>query len=53
VVTTVNFHRWAAEVHYRDEKKATLDIKAFHSETKNGIRQELFAILVMASSPAH
>ncbi len=41
------FRRWAVEVHYRDEK-TSLDIKTFHSQTENGIRQELFAILIMA-----
>ena len=41
------FRRWAVEVHYRDEK-TSLDIETFHSQTENGIRQELFAILIMA-----
>jgi hypothetical protein len=37
--------RWAVETHYRDEK--TLQhIEQFHSQTPDGIRQELFAILV-------
>lgn len=35
------------EVHYRDEK-TSLDIETFHSQTENGIRQERFAILIMA-----
>ncbi len=39
--------RWAIEVHDRDEK-TSLDIETFHSQTENGIRQELFAILMMA-----
>ena len=41
------FRRWAVEVEYRDEK-TSLDIETFHSQTENGIRQELFAILAMA-----
>ena len=41
------WRRWAVEVHYRDEK-TSLDIETFHSQTENGIRQELFAILIMA-----
>lgn len=41
------FRRWAVETHYRDEK-TSLDIETFHSQTENGIRQELFAILIMA-----
>lgn len=41
------FRRWAIEVHYRDEK-TSLGIETFHSKTVNGIRQELFAILIMA-----
>ena len=41
------FRRWAVETHYRDEK-TSLDIQIFHSQTENGIRQELFAILIMA-----
>ena len=41
------FRRWAVETHYRDEK-TSLAIETFHSQTENGIRQELFAILIMA-----
>jgi Transposase DDE domain len=41
------FRRWAVETHYRDEK-TSLDIETFHSHTENGIRQELFAILLVA-----
>lgn len=37
--------RWAIETHYRDEK-TQLQIETFHSRTINGVRQELFAILV-------
>lgn len=46
-VTGLYFRRWELEVHYRDEK-ASLDIETFHSRTENGVRQELFAVLVMA-----
>ena len=46
-VIALYFRRWTVEVHYRDEK-TSLDIEAFHSQTENGIRQELFAILIMA-----
>ena len=46
-VIELYFRRWAVELQYRDEK-TTLDIETFHSQTENGIRQELFAILVMA-----
>ena len=39
------WRRWAVETHYRDEK--TLQhIEHFHSRTPDGIRQELFAIVV-------
>jgi hypothetical protein len=41
------FRRWTVETHYRDEK-TSLDIETFHSQTENGIRQELFAIVIMA-----
>lgn len=41
------FRRWRIEVHYRDEK-TSLGMETFHSKTANGIRQELFAILIMA-----
>lgn len=46
-VLDLYWRRWAVEVHYRDEK-TSLDIETFHSQTENGIRQELFAILIMA-----
>lgn len=39
--------RWQIESYYRDEKTC-LVIEKFHSRTPNGIRQELFAIMVMA-----
>jgi hypothetical protein len=46
-VIALYFRRWAVETHYRDEK-TSLDIETFHSRTENGIRQELFAILILA-----
>ncbi len=46
-VRDLYWRRWAVEVHYRDEK-ISLDMETFHSQTENGIRQELFAILIMA-----
>ena len=46
-VQNLYWRRWAVEVHYRDEK-TSLEIETFHSHTANGIRQELFAILIMA-----
>jgi hypothetical protein len=46
-IIALYFRRWAVETHYRDEK-TSLDIQIFHSQTENGIRQELFAILIMA-----
>ncbi len=49
-VIALYLRRWAVEVHYRDEK-ISLDIETFHSHTENGIRQELFAILIMAVIP--
>ena len=41
------FRRWEVETYYRDEK-VLLEIERFHSKTDNGIRQELFASLIMA-----
>jgi hypothetical protein len=40
------FRRWNLENYYRDEK-VTLHIETFHSRTPNGIRQELFAAMIM------
>ncbi len=40
------FKRWQIEVQYRDEK-CTQDIAHFHSKSVNGVKQELFASLVM------
>jgi len=39
--------RWEVENHYRDEK-VHLDIETFHTRSVNGIRQELFAVAIMA-----
>jgi hypothetical protein len=46
-IIALYFRRWAVETQYRDEK-TSLDIETFHSHTENGIRQELFAILLVA-----
>jgi hypothetical protein len=44
-IIALYWRRWAVETHYRDEK--TLQhIAQFHSRTPDGIRQELFAILI-------
>ncbi len=40
------FRRWEVEGYYRDEK-VTLEIEHFHARTPNGIRQELFAAMIM------
>lgn len=40
------FRRWRIEEQYRDEK-THLDIETFHSQSVNGIKQELLAIVVM------
>jgi hypothetical protein len=45
-VIDVYFRRWAVEEYYKDEK-VTLQIETFHSQTPNGIRQELFAAPIM------
>jgi hypothetical protein len=45
-IINLYFRRWEVENHYRDEK-VSLEIEKFHSKTPNGIRQELFAILIM------
>jgi len=41
------YRRWGVERYYRDEK-VFLDVVNFHSKKGNGIRQELFAILIMS-----
>ena len=44
-IIALYWRRWAVETHYRNEK--TLQhIEQFHSRTPDGIRQELFAILI-------
>jgi len=40
------FRRWKIEEQYRDEK-TYIDVETFHSRSENGIKQELFAILIM------
>ncbi len=45
-VIDLYFRRWKVEDYYRDEK-VTLQIEKFHSRTPNGIRQELFAAMIM------
>jgi hypothetical protein len=40
------FRRWRIEEQYRDEK-THLNIETFHTQSVNGIKQELLAILVM------
>lgn len=45
-LVTLYFRRWRIEEHYRDEK-LHLDIETFHSQSGNGIKQELMAVLVM------
>jgi hypothetical protein len=44
-IIALYWRRWAVETHYRDEK-ALQHIEHFHSRTPDGIRQELFAILI-------
>jgi hypothetical protein len=41
------FRRWTVEEYYRDEK-IYLEVEKFHSKNCNGIRQELFAVLIMS-----
>ena len=44
-IIALYWRRWTVETHYRDEK--TLQhIEQFHRHTPDGIRQELFAILI-------
>ncbi|MFZ2445167.1 MAG: IS4 family transposase [Syntrophobacteraceae bacterium] len=45
-IVELYFRRWAIEGHYRNEK-IVLGIEEFHGKTGNGIRQELFAVLLM------
>ncbi len=46
LIIKLYFRRWEVENHYRDEK-IYLEIEKFHAKTGNGIRQELFAVLIM------
>jgi len=46
-IVALYFRRWAVEDHYRTEK-TYLDVDTFHSQSANGIRQELFAVLIMS-----
>jgi len=46
-ITTLYFRRWEVESYYRDEK-VVLEVIKFHSKTPNGIRQELFAVMIMS-----
>jgi hypothetical protein len=41
------FRRWTVEEYYRDEK-VYLEVEKFHSKNCNGIRQELFAAMIMS-----
>lgn len=41
------FKRWEIESYYRDEK-VTLEVERFHAKTCNGIKQELYATLIMS-----
>ncbi len=41
------FKRWEIESYYRDEKM-TLEVERFHAKTCNGIKQELYATLIMS-----
>jgi hypothetical protein len=45
-VIDLYYRRWAVENHYRDEK-VSFEVEQFHSKTPDGIRQELFAILIV------
>ena len=46
-IVDLYFRRWAIESYYRDEK-IFLGLETFHSKTENGIRQELFAVMIMS-----
>lgn len=45
-IVELYFKRWAVEVYYREEK-VVQDIERFHSRTTRGVRQELFAVMVL------
>lgn len=46
-IVKLYFKRWAVEDHYRNEK-IYLEVEKFHSRNCNGIRQELFAAMIMS-----
>lgn len=46
-IVELYFRRWEIESYYRDEK-VFLGLESFHSKTENGIRQELFAVMIMS-----
>ena len=46
-IITLYFRRWEVESYYRDEK-VFLELDRFHSKTCNGVRQELFAAMIMS-----
>ncbi len=45
-IVALYFRRLEIEGYYRDEK-VTFDLERFHARTPNGIRQELFAAMIM------
>ncbi len=45
-IRNLYFKRWQIESHYRDEK-CSMDLEHFHSKSSNGVKQELFASLIM------
>ncbi len=46
-IVALYVQRWQVEGYYRDEN-VTLEIEQFHRRTPNGIRQELFAAMIMS-----
>ena len=45
-IIALYFDRWEVEEYYKDEK-VTLEIERFHARKSTGIRQELFAAMIM------
>lgn len=45
-IINLYYRRWGIENHYRDEKVG-FEIERFHTKTVNGVRQELFAVLIV------
>lgn len=45
-IINLYYRRWGIENHYRDEKVG-FEVERFHAKTINGVRQELFAILIV------